>query len=104
MVKFLASKSDPKLLENDEISITGLLQNFVPLLKFPDFMIGNQSIIRNKLSQDLWEELRYCITSLNNDFYSWIKDGIDRSDVDVGVIACDAEAYTVFYPIFKLVL
>ncbi|XP_071137967.1 arginine kinase-like [Mytilus edulis] len=69
--------------------------------KYPDEC---KSLLKQCLTQELFDQLKDKKTSLNGTLADCIRSGAKNLDSGVGLYACDPEAYTTFKPLFDAVI
>ena len=72
--------------------------------EYPSIPDDTNSLLKQHLTKEVYEELKDKKTSLGVDLYSVIKVGVQAPKCKVGVLAQDEESYTVFAPLMDKVV
>ncbi|KAK9882282.1 hypothetical protein WA026_020390 [Henosepilachna vigintioctopunctata] len=64
----------------------------------------SRSLLKKYLTETMVEQMKFLKTSNRVNLYDCITCGLENFDCEIGVFACDAESYFVFWPIFFPVL
>ncbi|KAL8624982.1 hypothetical protein ACOMHN_039869 [Nucella lapillus] len=70
----------------------------------PGVAVNPKSLLRNNLTQDVFDELKDKKTRFGGTLKDCIRSGCKNLDSGVGIYACDPEAYTVFAPVLDKVI
>ncbi|XP_050439080.1 arginine kinase-like [Adelges cooleyi] len=65
---------------------------------------GSKSLIKKYLTKEVLEDLKRQKTSFGSTLLDCVRSGFEHHDSGVGIYAPDAEAYTVFAPIFDPII
>lgn len=64
----------------------------------------SSSLLKQMLTKDILNQLKEKRTKFKGTILDCIKSGLENTDSPIGVYACDAEAYTIFEPLFNPVI
>lgn len=82
------------------IEVTGPVPQRIPIITYPKFDDNCHSLLKKHLTREVWSNMKKKSTSKGGNIQMCVKNGVEKQDTDIGILATDEEAYKAFGDLF----